>query len=53
MKYLIGTLLLLATLPAAPAFAQTACTSGTYAAPDGDFVVLVKSPAPRPIPVCR
>ncbi len=45
MKYLIGTLLLLATLPAAPALAQTACTPGTYAAPDGDFVVLVKSPA--------
>ena len=45
MKHLIGTLLLLATLPAAPAFAQTACAPGTYAAPDGDFVVLVKSPA--------
>ncbi|KTE01146.1 hypothetical protein ATE68_09950 [Sphingopyxis sp. H038] len=45
MKHLLGTFLLLATLPAAPAFAQTACTPGTYAAPDGDFVVLVKSPA--------
>jgi pimeloyl-ACP methyl ester carboxylesterase len=45
MKHLIGTLLLLATLPAAPAFAQTACAPGTYAAPDGDFVVLAKSPA--------
>ncbi|KGB55708.1 X-Pro dipeptidyl-peptidase family protein [Sphingopyxis sp. LC81] len=45
MKHLIGTLFLLATLPAAPAFAQTACAPGTYAAPDGDFVVLVKSPA--------
>jgi len=45
MKHLLGTLLLLATLPAAPALAQTACTPGTYAAPDGDFVVLVKSPA--------
>ncbi len=45
MKHLIGTLLLLAILPAAPAFAQTACAPGTYAAPDGDFVVLVKSPA--------
>lgn len=45
MKHLIGTLLLLATLPAAPALAQTACKPGTYAAPDGDFVVLVKSPA--------
>lgn len=45
MKHLIGTLCLLATLPATPALAQTACTPGTYAAPDGDFVVLVKSPA--------
>jgi pimeloyl-ACP methyl ester carboxylesterase len=45
MKLLIGTFFLLATLPAAPAVAQTACTPGTYAAPDGDFVVLVKSPA--------
>ena len=45
MKHLLGTLLLLAALPAAPAFAQTPCTPGTYAAPDGDFVVLVKSPA--------
>ncbi len=45
MKYLIGTLCLLATLPATPALAQTVCTPGTYAAPDGDFVVLVKSPA--------
>lgn len=45
MKHLIGTLLLFATVPAAPAFAQTACQPGTYAAPDGDFVVLVKSPA--------
>ena len=45
MKHLISTLLLLATLPAAPAFAQTTCTPGTYAAPEGDFVVLVKSPA--------
>ncbi|MHA4838316.1 alpha/beta hydrolase family protein [Sphingopyxis sp. MSC1_008] len=45
MKHLIGTLCLLATLPATPALAQTVCTPGTYAAPDGDFVVLVKSPA--------
>ena len=43
MKTLLGTFLL-AALPATPAFAQT-CTPGTYAAPDGDFVVLVKSPA--------
>lgn len=43
MKKLLSTLLL-AALPATPAFAQL-CTPGTYAAPDGDFVVLVKSPA--------
>lgn len=45
MKNLISTLLLLATLPATPVFAQTACQPGTYAALDGDFVVLVKTPA--------
>lgn len=45
MKYLLGAVALLSTLSAAPAFAQTACTPGTYAAPDGDFVVMVKSPA--------
>lgn len=45
MKRLASALVLLAALPSAPAFAQTACTPGTYAAPDGDFVVLVKSPA--------
>ncbi|HEV2597017.1 alpha/beta hydrolase [Sphingopyxis sp.] len=46
MKQLAASLLLAsATLSAAPAFAQTACQPGTYAAPDGDFVVLVKSPA--------
>lgn len=43
MKTLLGALLL-AALPATPAFAR-ACTPGTYKAPDGDFVVLVKSPA--------
>ncbi|WP_439568408.1 alpha/beta hydrolase family protein [Sphingopyxis sp.] len=49
MNRVASTLLLLAALPAAPAFAQTACLPGTYAAPDGDFVVLVKSPAvPEP-----
>jgi pimeloyl-ACP methyl ester carboxylesterase len=46
MKHLANSFaLLLATLASAPAFAQTACAPGTYAAPDGDFVVLVKSPA--------
>ncbi|MBL0916152.1 MAG: alpha/beta fold hydrolase [Sphingopyxis sp.] len=43
MKTLLGALLLVA-LPTTPAFAQ-ACTPGTYKAPDGDFIVLVKSPA--------
>ena len=52
MKTLFGTLLALAILPAAPAFAQTACQPGTYAAPDGDFVVLVKTPA-VPAPALR
>lgn len=45
MKIFASTLLLFAALPAVPAFAQTGCQPGTYAAPDGDFVVLVKSPA--------
>ena len=45
MKHLLGGIALLFALPAAPALAQVACTPGTYAAPDGDFVVLVKSPA--------
>lgn len=52
MKTLFGTLLSLAILPAAPAFAQTACQPGTYTAPDGDFVVLVKTPA-VPAPALR
>lgn len=52
MKTLFGTLLALAILPAAPAFAQTACQPGTYTAPDGDFVVLVKTPA-VPAPALR
>ena len=43
MKKLLSALLF-AALPATPVFAQT-CTPGTYAAPDGDFVVLVKSQA--------
>jgi len=45
MKHLLSAVALLSTLAATPALAQTACTPGTYAAPDGDFVVLVKSPA--------
>ena len=45
MKIFASTLLLLAALPGAPALAQAACQPGTYAAPDGDFVVLAKSPA--------
>src|SRR3546814_9890092 len=45
MKIFASTLLLLAALPGAPAFAQAACQPGTYVAPDGDFVVLAKSPA--------
>ena len=45
MKTFLSSLSLLAALPAAPALAQTACQPGTYIAPDGDFVVLVKSPA--------
>ena len=43
MKIFASTLLLLAALPGAPALAQTACQPGTYAASDGDFVVLVES----------
>src|SRR3546814_7207725 len=45
MKIFARTLLLLAARPGAPAFAQAACQPGTYVAPDGDFVVLAKSPA--------
>ncbi len=37
-------LLLLAALSGAPVSAQTACQPGTYAVPDGDFVVLAKVP---------
>lgn len=44
MKALLKSLsLLVALVP--PALAQTSCKSGTYVAPDGDFVVLVKSPS--------
>lgn len=46
MKQLASSLaLLLAALASAPASAQVTCAPGTYVAPDGDFVVLVKSPA--------
>lgn len=44
MKTLLASLSLVVALPAAPALAQTACQPGTYAAPDGDFVVLAKVP---------
>ncbi|HKX90084.1 MAG TPA: alpha/beta hydrolase [Sphingopyxis sp.] len=44
MKTLLGSLSLLTALTAAPALAQTMCQPGTYAAPDGDFVVLAKVP---------
>lgn len=45
MKRLATALALLVTLLSAPAIAQTACQPGTYAAPDGDFVVLVPLPS--------
>lgn len=45
MKHFLSAVAFLSTLAAAPALAQTVCTPGTYTAPDGDFVVLVKSPA--------
>ncbi|KTE16549.1 alpha/beta hydrolase family protein [Sphingopyxis sp. H115] len=44
MRIFASTLLLLAAIPGAPALAQTTCQPGAYAAPDGDFVVLVKLP---------
>lgn len=52
MKHLTSALLLLATIPATPAFAQAACQPGTYGAPDGDFVVLVTTPT-VPAPALR
>jgi uncharacterized protein len=45
MSFLLRSLALLVTLSVAPAFAQTVCRPGTYAALDGDFVVLATSPA--------
>ncbi|MBK6413698.1 alpha/beta hydrolase [Sphingopyxis sp.] len=44
MKRRATALALLTTLAAAPAVAQTACQPGTYAAANGDFVVLVALP---------
>ncbi|MBB6427387.1 S9 family peptidase [Sphingopyxis sp. JAI128] len=44
MRIFASTLLLLAAIPGAPALAQSACLPGAYAAPDGDFVVLVELP---------
>ena len=45
MKRLATALALLVTLVSGPVIAQTACQPGTYAAPDGDFVVLVPLPS--------
>jgi dipeptidyl aminopeptidase/acylaminoacyl peptidase len=45
---LLRALSLLVALPAVPAVAQAVCQPGTYAAPDGDFVVLTRSPAVAP-----
>lgn len=45
MKRIATALALLVTFVSAPAVAQTACQPGTYAAPDGDFVVLVPLPS--------
>ena len=46
MKSVIaGIAFLSAAVSVAPASAQTPCQPATYAAPDGDFVVLAKSPA--------
>src|SRR3990167_8997657 len=52
MKMLLGSLLLFAAFSAAPAQAQSACQPGTYAAPDGDFVVLAQLPT-IPAPALR
>lgn len=49
---LLGSLLLFAAFSAAPAQAQSACQPGTYAAPDGDFVVLAQLPT-IPAPALR
>jgi pimeloyl-ACP methyl ester carboxylesterase len=45
MRVFFESLSCLVALCAAPAFAQAVCQPGTYAALDGDFVVLSKSPA--------
>jgi pimeloyl-ACP methyl ester carboxylesterase len=45
MKRLATPFVLLAACLSAPALAQTSCQPGTYAAPDGDFVVLVPLPS--------
>ena len=45
MKRLTTPFVLLAACLSAPALAQTSCQPGTYAAPDGDFVVLVPLPS--------
>lgn len=45
MKRLVAPFVLLAACLSAPALAQTSCQPGTYAAPDGDFVVLIPLPS--------
>lgn len=45
MKILPPALAFLAVFLSVPAWAQPACHPATYAAPDGDFVVLAPSPA--------
>ena len=52
MKIFLGSLVLFAAFAAVPAQAQPACQPGTYAAPDGDFVVLAKLPM-IPAPALR
>ena len=52
MKIFTSALLFFAALPATPVAAQSICTAGTYTAPDGDFVVLVQTPA-VPAPALR
>src|SRR3990167_2305539 len=52
MKIFFGSLVLFAAFAAVPAQAQPACQPGTYAAPDGDFVVLAELPT-IPAPALR
>lgn len=52
IKAPLAWLWLLVALASTPAVAQGTCQPGTYAAPDGDFVVLTQSPA-APAPALR